>query len=62
MSGFIWHFQRLKQDSLNVQSDQAHSDERPLHDRNMKYLQTTFQMIENNIRRLDNDVQGEQII
>lgn len=47
---------------MNVQSDQAHSDERPLRDRNMKYLQTTFQMIENNIRRLDNDVQGEQIV
>lgn len=45
---------------MNMQSDEAHhSDERTVHDRNMKYLQTTFEMIENNIRRLDNDVQGE---
>lgn len=45
---------------MNIQSDEAHSDERTSHDRNMKYLQTTFEMIENNIRRLDNDVQGKR--
>ena len=62
-SSLIWllnnNEKQLKAGSTDIQSDEAHSDERTSHDRNMKYLQTTFEMIENNIRRLDNDVQGK---
>merc|ERR1712113_1002626 len=47
----------MKNDGLNYQNDEGMSEKQSQHSANMEYLKRTFGLIEDNIRRLDNDVQ-----
>lgn len=51
--------QDIKKDRINIQSDEAARDELSIHEKNMKSLQSLFDSIDYNIKRLNNDVQGQ---